>query len=480
MSNNSLKMTKVYQVAHKGPKEQKEKDPNPRFFLQHLICETAGFKPREELYVSTDENNQNVIIQNTPFSVEDKEFHKIHVSYRKNKSSGTERPIIDTAGEKYKHIVDVNQKVEVSVYNGRIVIQPLHYNLMEESTIPSPKDQRITLTSLCAGAGIGTSVFKNTGYYTPVMEIEFDEDSSEVLKHNFPSSYLFNGDLKDCHSVVQSDVVLATLPCNEASSLGFGDEGVFNNLILAAAKIIKSAKPKAVIFENVSAWYKTKSYQVLKELLKSEFPYWSERQMESAEFGSLARRDRTYAVAFTDKELFTSFEFPTPPKNKRKRKLRDYLDSVKESNYEWKPLEKWVESFNSREAWKDRKLDKTFVTADVKEIQCIPKRYRSQCASNTYVLNNEKMMWRFLTESEIMKILSVPEWFEFSPHVGTIRRYEMLGQSVDGRVLGAIANELATAFMRAKNKIGSVKEAVRQSAEEFISIGSDGQYELAL
>lgn len=476
--NNKLKMTKVYQVAHKGPKEKKETNPNPRFFLQHLICETAGFVPGEEVFVAANPESESIIIQNHSFSEEELEIQKFHVSYRESKTSGQKRPIVDIAGERYKTVVDVKQKVEVLVYHGRIVIRPLEYNLMEQSTLPAIKDQRITFTSLCAGAGIGTSVFEQTGYFTSVMEIEYDEDSSEVLKHNFPNSYLFNGDLRDCNSVVQSDVVLATLPCNEASSLGFGDEGVFNNLVLAAAKIIKSAKPKAIVFENVTNWYKTKSYHILKELLRDEFPFWSERQIESADFGSLARRDRTYAVAFNNEELFKSFEFPNPPKNKRKRKLRDYLDSLKESNYEWKPLDKWIQSFNSRDAWKDRKLDKTFVTPDVKEIQCIPKRYRSQCASNTYVLNQDETMWRFLTESEIKKILSVPDWFEFSPNVGIIRRYEMLGQSVDGRVLGAIANELATAFMRAKSKIGSFTQSVREKVETAISIGSDGQCEL--
>jgi hypothetical protein len=43
------------------------------------------------------------------------------------------------------------------------------------------------------GAGIGTSAFMN-GYFTPVMEIEYEDDSSENLKLNYPKSYLFNGD----------------------------------------------------------------------------------------------------------------------------------------------------------------------------------------------------------------------------------------------------------------------------------------------
>jgi DNA (cytosine-5)-methyltransferase 1 len=470
MSLKDMVMKKVYQVSHKG------KNPKPRFFLQHLVCEAAGWQPGETLYVKLDEEKREVIVQNQPFQ-ESKDVHEISVSYRVNKTSGLKRPLVDTAGERYNSIVSINEKVEMLVYKGKVVIRPLRYKLMENATVPSVSDERIRLTSICAGAGIGTSVFVNTGYFTPVMEIEWEDDSAEVLKHNFPNSFLFNGDLRDCHEVIESDVVLATLPCNEYSTLGFGDEGTSNNLVLAAAKLIESSRAKAVVFENVPQWYKSKSYQILKELLLPTFPYWMERNIESYDFGSLARRNRTYAIATNNKELFLHFEFPTPPKNQRRRKLKDYVDSFKESNYEWKSLKQWSDSFQTREAWKNRNLDKTFVTLDAKEIQCIPKRYRSQCASNSYVLNAAKDKWRFLTVSEIKKILSVPEWFEFSPHTPITRQYEMLGQSVDGRVLSAIANNLATAFMKAKRSLSNHIHWMKENVKETISVDEYGQIE---
>lgn len=473
MNLKDMIMKKVYQVSHKG------QNPKPRFFLQHLICEAAGWKPGETLYVGIDNNNKEVTVQNKPLSSSETS-HTVSVSYRENKKSKIKRPLVDTAGERYSSIVDINQKVEICVYEGSVVIRPLHFKLMEDATVPTQKDERIRLTSICAGAGIGTSIFANTGYFTPVMEIEVEDDSAEVLKHNFPNSFLFNGDLRDCHEVMESDVVLVTLPCNEYTPLSFGDEGMINHLVLAAAKIIESSKAKVAIFENVPQWYDSKSFQTLKSLLSPMFPYWMEKNIESSEFGSLARRNRTYSIATSSKELLFNFEFPTKPKNQRRRKLRDYVESFQESKYEWKPLDKWKKSFNSREAWKDRKLDKTFVSLDAKEIHCIPKRYRSQCASNTYVMNEEKTMWRFLTESEIKKILSVPNWFEFCPHTPITRRYEMLGQSVDGRILSSIANNLATAFFKAKRTIVDSVHKLKDVMEESISIEEDGQISLML
>lgn len=471
MSLKNMLMKKVYQVSHKG------KNPKPRFFLQHIICEAAGWEPGETLYISINEESKEVTVQNTPTE----EAHTVSVSYRENKTSGLKRPLVDTAGERYNSIVDINEKVEICVYKGKVVIRPLQYNLMENVTTPTHADQRIRLTSICAGAGIGTSVFQNSGYFTPVMEIELEDDSAEVLKHNFPNSFVFNGDLRDCNEVMESDVVLVTLPCNEYSSLSFGDEGMINHLVLAASKIIASSKAKAVIFENVPQWYDSKSFNTLKDILLPIFPYWSQKNIESAECGSLARRNRTYAIATTSRDLLFSFEFPNAPKNQRKRKLRDYVDSFKEESYEWKSLEKWKTSFDSREAWKDRKLDKTFVSLDAKEIQCIPKRYRSQCASNTYVLNEAKDKWRFLTESEIMKILSVPKWFEFPSFTPITRRFEMLGQSVDGRVLSAIANNLATAFFKLRNVITNKVDEALEAMDYAITIDSNtGQVGLAL
>ncbi|WP_066415245.1 DNA cytosine methyltransferase [Sutcliffiella cohnii] len=226
-----LKMKKVYTISKKAEK--------PRLFLQHLVCETAGFNPGEEIFVSMNEEHEEIIIQNQPFK--DKDFHTVHVSSRVSKASGKRRPLIDTAGTKYSSIIAIKQKVEICVLQpegklSRIIIRPLRYKMMENLTIPSPSDERIRLLSVCSGAGIGTSAFLN-GYFTPVMEIEYEDDSAENLKLNYPNSFIFNGDLRDCHGIVEADVVNLTLPCDDYSNLGEGNLGVFENLVLVFTNI---------------------------------------------------------------------------------------------------------------------------------------------------------------------------------------------------------------------------------------------------
>ena len=155
-----------------------------------------------------------------------------------------------------------------------------------------------------------------------------------------------------------------------------------NDLVIASSKIIQSSKASVLFFENVPAFYKSQAWADLKSLLKDDYPYWAQ------------------------KERFLEFEFPKPPKLRRK-KLKDFLDR-NDVQHEWKSVEKWMESFNSRSAWRDRSLELTFLTKDAEKAQCIPSRYTAQCASNSHVLSDDKTKWRFFSLDEIKRIMGIP------------------------------------------------------------------------
>jgi len=471
---------KVYTISPKAEK--------PRVWLQHIVCETAGFEPGQTIYVSVDEASKQIVIRNQPSKDNDQ---LIHVSSRKNETSGKVRPIVDTAREEYKSIINVQQKVEICVFrNGKestVIVRPLKYQLFEkevlseQSELIEPDDQRIRAMCIGSGAGFGMAAFEDTGYFRSVGAIEFEEDSAETYMFNFPSSFIFNGDLRDCNVVPKSDIAIVTLPCNEHSSLGDGESGLFTNLALETAEIIRASNPRTIFFENVPAFYKTDAYLTIKELLSDEFPYWQERNIEAFDFGSIARRNRTYAVAFRSQEEFLKFKFPQPAKSIRRKKLREYMDG-KHVQHDWKPLDRWLASFQSKaeknNSWKDRSIDKTFVSGDATELQCIPKRYTGQSASSSYVLSEDKKSFRFLSIAELRKILSVPSWFQYPDHIGKIRQYEMLGQSIDGRVFKAIANEIATMFYKTRYSIKEVAQQAKDNVEAFVqavTMNSNGQ-----
>ncbi len=464
----NMKFKKVYTVSKKADK--------PRLWLQHIVCEAADFQPGDPLYIRVNEDEEQILIQNYDFPDESAD-HIIHVAARRNRVSGKERPLVDTSGERYKFL-SIKQKVEIAVYKkgskSQIVIQPLRYSLFTNQTLNTQKDERIRLLSVCAGAGMGTVCMADTNSYTPIQEIELDEDSAEVLIHNFPNSTVFNGDMRDCMEIAEVDVALVTLPCGEFSTLGYQEGNVMNDLVLAASKIIKSSKASMLFFENVPKFYKSDAWFRLRELLRDEYPFWTTKNIEAWDFGSIATRNRTYGFACRDNEVFQAFDFPTAPKIRR-RKLKDFLDSSK-VNHEWKELDKWMDSFNSREAWRDRDLSRTFVTKDVNKISCIPARYTAHSASSSYVLHEDGKRWRFLSIAEIKRILNVPEWFEFCEHTPKTRQYEMLGQSVDGTVIRAIANKIAYAYTKVKTSTKKITNSLTDS----YTINNQGQLELFL
>ena len=476
--NINLILQKVYQVS--------KKKETPRIWLQHLVCEASGFVPGEELHIQVNEDDKEILIQNREFDDSNyKQIHKVHVSSRVNKTSGESRPLVDSARDSYASIISVQDKVEIRVYNlgdySRVVVRPLHFKLFETETFESPSDERIKLLSIAAGAGIGTSYFRDTQYFTPIQEIELEDDSAENLKLNYPNSLLFNGDIRDCNTVVKADVALVSLPCNEFSIIGNNDQGVFLNITLATSKILKAAEPKIIFFENVPGFYKTRSYTDLQDLLLSEFPYWiGPVQLESHDFGSIAKRDRSYSVAFRTQEDMMDFRVPSPPKTVRRKKLKEYLDA-KGTVHEWKPLDKWFASFNSKadknNSWADRSTDLTFVDENAALLQCIPKRYRSHSASNSYVLHPDKKQWRFLTVSELRKIFGIPDDFLFSVHTPLWRVYEQIGQSACGRVFRAFANEIASVFFKKMSRKSIVNN--NDNAMSFC-IDSEGQMQLLM
>jgi len=477
--NKLLKLKKVYQISKKADR--------PRLFFRHIVCEAAGLNVGQEVYVRVDEEDQEIILQNKPFN--DTEGHSIHVSSSVNKHSGERRPLLDTARDYYNSIISIKEKAEVCVYQKgtlhQVIVRPLRFNIHQKQVMEhrdeKRNDERFKLLSLGAGCGIGTAAFQDTNFFTPVQEIELEEDSAENLMLNYPLSYVFNGDLRDVSEVAKSDVALCTLPCNEYSNLGQGNEDIFNNLILGVVDILRAADPKVIVMENVPGYYKGKGYNDLKNRLKEIWPYWTEKEIESYEFGSsIARRKRTYSYACKDEETFLNLEFPSQSRNPRRKKLKAFLDH-KGTEYEWKPLDKWLKSFQSRDSWKDRNLDKTFVKSDTKgPLNCIAKRYTSHSASNSYVLNHEGTHWRFLSISELRRILSIPDWFELSEHIPRWRQYEMIGQSVDCGIIKAIANKVAGTLLNVKEIGKTIVKESKESINHAVTINDNGQVQLVL
>lgn len=270
------------------------------------------------------------------------------------------------------------------------------------------------------------------------------------------------------------------MPCNNFSSLSDQNGSTFDILIFATAKIILSSKAKVLFFENAPSFFEDNSWFVLKDLIKDSYPFFAQKSIEAWDFKSISTRNRTNCVAFSEDQMFRDFSFPKEPKGRRK-KLKEYLDG-KHIKHEWKSVEKWMKNFKDRDSsWKDWNLDKTFVTGDCQQINCVPKRYKGQSASSSYVLSDDKKNWRFLSETELRRIFEIPDWFEFCDHTPISRRYEMIGQSVSSQVIKAIGNNIAMTFMKkAFKSLITTSNALNKKVEQAVSMNTNGQLELII
>lgn len=113
--------------------------------------------------------------------------------------------------------------------------------------------KQLTSLELCAGAG-GQALGLEMAGFEHVALVEIDKDASATLRLNRPNCNTLNLDLKafDASGFEGVDLVAGGVPCPPFSKagkqLGAEDE---RNLFDEAIRIVREAKPRAVMLENV-------------------------------------------------------------------------------------------------------------------------------------------------------------------------------------------------------------------------------------
>lgn len=113
--------------------------------------------------------------------------------------------------------------------------------------------KKLTSLELCAGAG-GQALGLEMAGFEHVALVEIDKDASATLRLNRPNCNTLNLDLKafDASGFEGVDLVAGGVPCPPFSKagkqLGAEDE---RNLFDEAIRIVREAKPRAVMLENV-------------------------------------------------------------------------------------------------------------------------------------------------------------------------------------------------------------------------------------
>lgn len=174
----------------------------------------------------------------------------------------------------------------------------------------------LSVLEICAGAGGQSSGLEQAGF-GHALAVEIDKQAAATLRLNRPTWKVHEGDVREIDGRDYSgiDLLAGGVPCPPFSvagkQLGAEDE---RDLFPEALRLVKEAKPAAVMLENVrglaSAKFAPYRHSILHEL--NNLGYAADWQLlYSSSYGVPQLRPRFILVAFK-KSLASNFVWPEP------------------------------------------------------------------------------------------------------------------------------------------------------------------------
>lgn len=220
-------------------------------------------------------------------------------------------------------------------------------------------NNKITYISLFSSAGIGCYGFKEEGFEC-IATNELIERRLNIQKHNnkckYESGYIC-GDItsietkeklfaeieiwKKKEHLSKVDLIVATPPCQGMSVANHkktSDEIIRNSLVIESIKIINTIKPKFFIFENVPAFMKTictdidgkdKSIEeAIKTNLGNSYSYFS-KIINFKNYGACSSRQRALVIGVLNELSDEISPIELYPSFRPEQTLRDVIGSMK-------------------------------------------------------------------------------------------------------------------------------------------------------
>lgn len=174
----------------------------------------------------------------------------------------------------------------------------------------------LTTLEICAGAG-GQAIGLEQAGFDHALAVEIDPDACETLRLNRPEWKVHEGDVRDVNGRDYRgiDLLAGGVPCPPFSiagkQLGAEDE---RDLFPEAVRLVREAKPTAVMLENVKGLATAKFATYRQSILASlgELGYAADWQvLNASEFGVPQLRPRFILVAVL-KKYAGSWRWPEP------------------------------------------------------------------------------------------------------------------------------------------------------------------------
>ena len=305
-------------------------------------------------------------------------------------------------------------------------------------------------------AGIGGICmgFKQAGFDV-VWANDNDEHACKTYRHNAPSTYLIENDIRDVDKITipDFDVLTAGFPCQPFSirgkQLGFKDPR--GNLFFEIAKVVDIKRPRVIFLENVANLVEHddgKTFLVIYNTLVQFGYYTKYKVMDAAEYGNIPqKRERIFIVAFLDYEDCMRFEFPEPiPLTKtlddiidRKVKQKEEFYYTSNSFY-YKDLQNIVTDEKAIYLITDHGVSKKKYT-----IASTLKANMGTFADRVPVIKDAFGI-RKITPRECIRLQGFPDDFKSPPSISMNSAYKQIGNTVCVPVIRRIAEKILTAL----------------------------------
>lgn len=329
-------------------------------------------------------------------------------------------------------------------------------------------DKKLKMVSLFAGVGGIDLGFESTNHFETIWANEIDSKAAETYRANF-NNKLVEEDIHniDAKTVPDFDVLLAGFPCQAFSVAGYrkGFEDERGNLFFEVVRFISEKEPEIVFLENVKNLVghdKGNTFKVIREALISHGYHIKYQVLNAKDYGDTPQnRERIYVVGFKDREVYKSFDFPTPiPLTKTIHSIIDFNSVVDEKYYYtaekhdfYDMLKEHVNSSETVYQWRRK-----YVRENKNGVVPTLTANMGTGGHNVPIVLTKTGI-RKLTPRECFNAQGFPQSF-ILPDLANVHLYKQAGNSVVVPVIQRIAENIYNAILESKSEMLSEREPV--------------------
>jgi len=271
-----------------------------------------------------------------------------------------------------------------------------------------------------------------------VFACEYDKFARQnyLANHDVPNGH-FHEDINDMDGTEyrgKVDIIVGGSPCQAFSISGLrkGLEDKRGQLIWQYFRIIKEARPKYFIYENVKGMISDNNGKTIKdfmEVFRSIGYYCHFSVLNTKDYGVPQNRERVYIVGFIDYDEYIKFEFEKPIK--LTKTIKDILEDDVEEKY-------YVKNDKMLNFILDEKRQKKKYVQINGDIALTQQARQYANWNGDFIRNSDKV--RMLTPRECFRLQGCDDSFKIE--VSDSQAYKIAGNAMSVNILEMIFRSL--------------------------------------